>query len=147
MSCTNGNTEPQSEVNDPSEEQVIPVKEQAQNTNYECQYCKGTGICSACNGSGYLEANGESFICPSCKGSGQCAFCNIITNDTHSGRASYDIERDIQRVEHEISDIESTLQRLKENNESVTLWPSYENMLAQYNERLENLKEELRNSQ
>ena len=52
--------------------------QQEDNSNlYECSWCKGTGICKECGGTGKSDAHGvlAAFGCPLCDKTGRCVKC------------------------------------------------------------------------
>lgn len=63
-----------------------------------------------------------------------------------SGRSQAQIQYDITKTQGRISDNERILGDLQRNNQSVTLWPSYQRMIREDRDRLYQLQQELANA-
>lgn len=64
----------------------------------------------------------------------------------YSGRSINQIQNDINSTRKRLSDNENTLRNLQEKNQSMTLWPSYQRMIQNDENRLNQLQQELRNA-
>jgi hypothetical protein len=60
-----------------------------------CDYCKDTGTCRVCGGTGYIQEGwGEyamdSLACTACDGYGECFYCDaaLIEIDVENGDSS-----------------------------------------------------------
>lgn len=135
-------------------EQESDVSTNQENTNLQ-ENSPETGTmytCSACNGSGMIMwYDGSVQLCPTCSGKGyievqevmsevNTPMNNVTTSYSDgSSRSRAEIVREINKYTEMLNDNKATLERLQENNESVTLWPSYQRMISQCEEKLYNL--------
>ena len=110
--------------------------------------------CSVCNGGGVVTwYDGSLVSCPSCNGTGLIDLQQVMNEAKssmnngsegmqQSGRTSRsreEIATDINKTTQMLNDNIETLTRLQNNNESVTLSESYQQMISQNKERLYNL--------
>ncbi|WP_321437264.1 hypothetical protein [uncultured Bacteroides sp.] len=117
-----------------------------------------THVCVNCNGSGsVIWSDGSMQTCPTCGGTGIINVQQVINEvnsqmngnigmNPRSGSSSRNREqimRDIDKMTRMLNDNKATLQNLQDRNESVTLWASYQNMISQCEERIDNLNSEL----
>ena len=68
-------------------------------------------------------------------------------SNKRTGRSLAEIELDIQKAERELEWNENKLQSLMDKNECITLWPSYQQIIRRYKEKLEKLRIEKINAQ
>jgi len=158
IGCSNSDKKSSVSTNTPTNEMVDTVKmpsdEQASDDAETTPNTSTVQKCAVCNGGGVVTwYDGSQVSCPSCNGTGFVDLQQVmndvksdINNGTggipQSGRTSRsrdDIATDINKTTQLLNDNEATLARLKNNNESVTLWPRYEEMIRQSNDRLYNL--------
>lgn len=63
-----------------------------------------------------------------------------------SGRSRSQIEYDIRKTQQLLDDNKRNLKNLQDNNQSYTLWPTYQRMIRENESRLLQLQQELRNA-
>lgn len=82
--------------------------------------------------------------------SGGGATYSVPGGDTYqpmsSGRSRAQIEYDIRKTQQLLDDNKRNLKNLQDNNQSYTLWPSYQRMIRENESRLLQLQQELRNA-
>ncbi len=64
-------------------------------------------------------------------------------NNSNNGRSMTQIQNEIRKTEQRIRDNEATLKNLQDNNQSMTLWPTYQRMIQDDRNRLYQLQQEL----
>jgi hypothetical protein len=67
---------------------------------------------------------------------------SIFDNSNSKGKSKIQIEAEIQKCERNLRDAEQNLKRLQDRNESVTLWPQYQQIILKYKSMIENLQRE-----
>ena len=127
-----------------------------QNQMVMCPMCGGTGVfclmpddmlaprstCSACNGTGMCTADQANKIQDAINQANSFMNNDDMCIPTHSGRSTYEIQRDLDKAYRLLADMERQYQECS----SVIIAAQYPSMIQNQRERIWRLEEELRNA-